>query len=134
MRQLELGYRNQRAAKTTKEAQRRALKLLRMGPAAGGAAVPQARTHAERSMEIVLAARQHLADVGPLTDASGRIIVADSYRPVIDGRQVKLRKRPYVVRKAFDGYDPERRALFAGLGLPWAEPDPQAAHAAPAET
>ncbi|EME96711.1 hypothetical protein H340_30121 [Streptomyces mobaraensis NBRC 13819 = DSM 40847] len=44
-------------------------------------------------MEIVLAARQHLEEAGPVVDEAGRIIVAASYRPVITGREIQLRKR-----------------------------------------
>ncbi|GAA0374947.1 DEAD/DEAH box helicase family protein [Streptomyces blastmyceticus] len=107
------------------EAQRAALKDLRMGPAAGdarvhAAGVPQARrSRTERAMELVLAARQYLEEVGPLVDEAGRIIVADSYRPVVAGREVQLRKRLYPVRDGYDSYPPELQDLFHGLGLPW---------------
>ncbi|MFF8617100.1 hypothetical protein [Streptomyces sp. NPDC015350] len=112
------------------EAQRQALKALRMGPATGdarvhAAAVPvQRRSRTERARELAAAARQHLAEVGALTDKAGRITVADTYRPLIDGREVQLRKRLYTVRDSFPGYPPELQALFVGLGLPWAPPEP----------
>ncbi|MGW2657175.1 DEAD/DEAH box helicase family protein [Streptomyces sp. NPDC001478] len=112
------------------EAQRQALKALRMGPATGAprvhaAAAPvQRRSRTERAQELAAAARRHLAEAGPLTDKAGRITVADSYRPLIDGREVQLRKRLYTVRDSFPGYPPELKTLFAGLGLPWATPEP----------
>ncbi|MEW2493742.1 DEAD/DEAH box helicase family protein [Streptomyces nodosus] len=129
--------------KELKEAQRQALKALRMGPATGdarvsaaaAAAVPvQRRSRAERAQELVAAARLHLAEVGPLTDEAGRITVADSYRPLVDDREVQLRKRLYTVRDSYGGYPPELKALFAGLGLPWATPEPGEAEAEPAGT
>ncbi|MFE7314258.1 helicase-related protein [Streptomyces sp. NPDC057555] len=122
------------------EAQRKALKALRMGPAAGDArlgtvaVVAQRRGRAERARELADAARRHLAEVGPLTDEAGRITVADSYRPLVDGREVQLRKRLYTVRDGFPGYPPDLKAVFADLGLPWAAPEPADADALPAET
>ncbi|WP_184502892.1 DEAD/DEAH box helicase family protein [Streptomyces botrytidirepellens] len=122
------------------EPRRQALKALRMGPATGDTristtAVPtQRRGRAERAQELADAARQHLAEVGPLTDSAGRITVADSYRPLIGGREIQLRKRLYTMRDAFPGYPPELKAVFAGLGLPWAAPEPGKSATQPAET
>ncbi|MEW2527598.1 DEAD/DEAH box helicase family protein [Streptomyces sp. NPDC047071] len=109
------------------EEQRQVLLELRMGPAtgdrrvktAGAARVPRSRT--ERLMEIVTAARQHLEDVGPLVGEDGRHCVHDTYRPRINGIEVQLRRRLNAVRSRFPTYPPQQQALFAGLGLPWAE-------------
>ncbi|MET9777992.1 DEAD/DEAH box helicase family protein [Streptomyces sp. NPDC006367] len=108
------------------EEQRVELGRLRMGPAVGDArltsAVPQARRgRKERLMEIVIAAQRHIAEAGPLVDEAGQIRVAAGYRPQVGGREVQLRKRLYAARERYASYPPELQALFAGLGLPWAD-------------
>ncbi|MFI6624288.1 helicase associated domain-containing protein [Streptomyces sp. NPDC050528] len=113
--------------KELREAQRTTLADLQMEPVpddthAPGSGPQVRRSRIERCVELVTAARQHLVDVGPLADDDGRIIVADSYRPVIAGREVQLRKRLYPVRDGFSTYPPEMQALFVGLGLLWAQP------------
>ncbi|MFF1680790.1 DEAD/DEAH box helicase family protein [Streptomyces sp. NPDC058256] len=111
------------------EQQRRVLAGLRMGPAhtdkrVGQAGVAPRRDRAERLMEIVIAAQRHLAEVGPLVGEDGRHRVHDTYRPVIGGREVQLRQRLNAVRNRYPTYPPDLRALFTGLGLPWATPEP----------
>ncbi|MEV5282712.1 Helicase associated domain protein [Streptomyces sp. NPDC006692] len=108
------------------EEQRVELGRLRMGPATGdarvAAEVPQARRgRKERLMEIVIAAQRHIAEAGPLVDEAGQIRVAADYRPEVGGREVQLKKRLYAARDRYASYPPDLRALFSGLGLPWAE-------------
>lgn len=118
------------------ELQRQALTELHMQPAEGdgrvhGRVPAVRRSREDRLMEVVAAARQHLDEVGPLTDADGRHQVEDSYRPAIGGTEVKLRSRLNTVRARIDSYTPEQRAHFAALGLPWAQ---TASVGTPAET
>ncbi|WP_030688503.1 DEAD/DEAH box helicase family protein [Streptomyces sp. NRRL B-1347] len=109
-----------------RDEQRAVLLELRMGPAtgdrrvktAGAARVPRSR--AERLMEIVTAARQHLEEIGPLVGEDGRHCVHDTYRPRVNGIEVQLRRRLNAVRSRFHTYPPEHQALFTGLDLPWA--------------
>ncbi|WJV44083.1 hypothetical protein [Streptomyces flavofungini] len=107
-----------------KDEQRAVLLELRMGPATGDRRVTAAgavrvpRSRAERLMEIVTAARQHLAEVGPLVGEDGRRCVHDTYRSRVGGIEVQLRRRLNAVRSRYPTYPHSGRRCSKASACP----------------
>ncbi|MFD9482955.1 DEAD/DEAH box helicase family protein [Streptomyces sp. NPDC059991] len=85
-----------------------------------GAVAVRRRSRSERFQLLVAAARQHLHEVGPLTDQHGRHVVHPDYVAVIDGAAVKLRARLHTTRQRQAGLTQEQLQQLAGLRLEWA--------------
>ncbi|MFD9486742.1 hypothetical protein ACFWBX_22745, partial [Streptomyces sp. NPDC059991] len=78
------------------------------------------RSRSERFQLLVAAARQHLHEVGPLTDQQGRHIVSPGWSTVIDGVEIRLRQRLHTTRQRRAGLSEGQLERLAQLGLTWA--------------
>ncbi|MFD9795485.1 DEAD/DEAH box helicase family protein [Streptomyces sp. NPDC059070] len=88
--------------------------------AEGSGAGARRRTRAERFHNLLTAARQHINEVGPLTDQHARHTVDPAWTVVIDDVEVRLRQRLHTTRQRRAKLTGEQLHQLADLGLHWA--------------